>query len=320
MRGLGPFLKDAWRLARPYFRLRGEVVGASAAGRPSSALNLLLVGIDVMLNFWNGAFYDALQDKDWDSFISLLLTGTAHRQRLHAGVLRHRRGLYPGRGLPHLPEPVAADPLAALADRALPRRLAGRPRLLPHQPDAPTANGTGGTDNPDQRIAEDLRSFVADTLSLGIDLLSNVVSLFSFVSILWSLSGSMTSVRHHHSRATWSGSRCSMRCRAPGSPIWSAGPLAALNFSQQRYEANFRFALVRLRENVEGVALYQRRARGAAPASPPLRGGGRQLVADHAAHQDAERADRRLSAGRRWCSRSSSPRRAISAARSRSAG
>ncbi len=115
-------------------------------------------------------------------------------------------------------------------------------------------NGTG-TDNPDQRISEDLRSFTSDTLALGLDLLSNVVSLFSFVGVLWSLSGSITI----------------LGLRIGGYMVWVAlayavvgtvlthiigRKLANLSFVQQRVEANFRFALVRLRENVEGIALY----------------------------------------------------------------
>ncbi len=112
-----------------------------------------------------------------------------------------------------------------------------------------------GTDNPDQRIAEDLRDFVATTLSLGVDFLSNIVSFASFVGILWGLSGEMT---------LWG-------ITIPGYMVWVAlvyavlgtwlthlvgRPLIALRFRQQRVEADFRYALVRLRENIEGVALY----------------------------------------------------------------
>src|SRR5262249_44518457 len=119
---------------------------------------------------------------------------------------------------------------------------------------AASSNGVG-TDNPDQRISEDLRSFVSDTLALGLDLLSNIVSLFSFITILWTLSGPI-----HVLGIT-----------IPGYMVWVAlvyaalgttfthlvgRPLAALNFRQQRVEADFRFALVRIRENVEGIALY----------------------------------------------------------------
>ena len=112
-----------------------------------------------------------------------------------------------------------------------------------------------GTDNPDQRIAEDIRDFVDNTLTLGISLLANVVTLFSFLGILWSLSGTITL----------------FGISIPGYMVWVAlvyavvgtwlthlvgRPLAALRFRQQRVEADFRYSLVRVRENMEGIALY----------------------------------------------------------------
>jgi putative ATP-binding cassette transporter len=113
-----------------------------------------------------------------------------------------------------------------------------------------------GTDNPDQRIADDLRLFVELTLRLGLGLLSAVVTLVSFVAILWTLSGALE-------LAGFS---------IPGYMVWAAllyaivgtwlthkigKPLIGLEFERQRYEADYRFALVRLRENAEGVALYR---------------------------------------------------------------
>jgi putative ATP-binding cassette transporter len=111
-------------------------------------------------------------------------------------------------------------------------------------------------DNPDQRIAEDLRLFVDYTLSLSLGLLSAVVTLVSFIVILWSLSGALE---------IWG-------VNIPGYMVWAAlvyaiagsvlthvigRKLIGLDFNQQRYEADFRFSLVRLRENSEGVALYR---------------------------------------------------------------
>ncbi len=118
-----------------------------------------------------------------------------------------------------------------------------------------TDHAAVGTDNPDQRIAEDLRDFVDSTLSLGVGLLSNLVSLVSFVGILWGLSGSVTL----------------LGVVIPGYMVWVAiiyaaigttlthlvgRPLVGLSFRQQRFEADFRYGLVRFRENVEGIALY----------------------------------------------------------------
>src|SRR4051812_43491824 len=72
MRALCPFLRDAWRLALPYFRSEERWPARALLGA-IIALNLATVGMNVILSFWNRAFYNSLQDKDWDSFISLLL-------------------------------------------------------------------------------------------------------------------------------------------------------------------------------------------------------------------------------------------------------
>jgi putative ATP-binding cassette transporter len=113
-----------------------------------------------------------------------------------------------------------------------------------------------GTDNPDQRISEDLNIFVEFTSSLALGLLTSIVTLISFVVILWGLSGSLE---------LWGFS-------IPGYLVWTAlayatvgtvlthvigRKLIGLGFNKQRVEADFRFSLVRLRENSEGVALYR---------------------------------------------------------------
>jgi putative ATP-binding cassette transporter len=115
-------------------------------------------------------------------------------------------------------------------------------------------------DNPDQRIAEDLRLFVGSTLSLGMGFLSSLVTVVSFVTILWQLSGTLAF------------SIGGVSFQIPGYMVWAAlvyaaigtfithrigHPLVRLNFAQQSFEANFRFSLVRLRENSEGVAFYR---------------------------------------------------------------
>jgi putative ATP-binding cassette transporter len=113
-------------------------------------------------------------------------------------------------------------------------------------------------DNPDQRIAEDTQLFVDRTLTLGIGLLSAVVTLVSFVFILWGLSNEAP--LHLFGRDI----------EIPGYLVWGAliyavfgtvlthligWPLVGLNFQQQKFEADFRFNLVRARENAEQIAL-----------------------------------------------------------------
>jgi putative ATP-binding cassette transporter len=115
-------------------------------------------------------------------------------------------------------------------------------------------------DNPDQRIAEDIQIFVDRTLTIGVGLLSAVVTFFSFVVILWTLSAAAPL---HLFGTEWN---------IPGYLVWAAvvyavigtvlthligWPLVGLNFMQQRYEADFRFNLVRVRENSEQIALLK---------------------------------------------------------------
>jgi putative ATP-binding cassette transporter len=115
-------------------------------------------------------------------------------------------------------------------------------------------------DNPDQRIADDVKLFVDQTLNIGVGLLSSVVTLASFVVILWGLSEAAPLTIAGHEFAI------------PGYLVWGAliyailgtaltqwigSPLVNLDFRQQRYEADFRFNLVRVRENSEQIALLQ---------------------------------------------------------------
>ncbi len=115
------------------------------------------------------------------------------------------------------------------------------------------------TDNPDQRISEDINSYISQTISLGTGLLNSVATLLSFLGILWVLSGSLPIPLGAHS------------FKLPGYMVWLAliyaifgtwvtilvgNPLVRLNFDQQRYEADFRFSMVRVRENSESIALY----------------------------------------------------------------
>jgi putative ATP-binding cassette transporter len=116
-----------------------------------------------------------------------------------------------------------------------------------------------GTDNPDQRIADDLRQFISGSLGLTLGLLNAVVSLFSFVIILWGISGPLEFTLAGQAFAVsgymvWA----ALLYAAVGSALTHriGSPLIGLNVDQQRREADFRFALQRLRENAEGVALY----------------------------------------------------------------
>jgi putative ATP-binding cassette transporter len=252
MRGLGPFLKDAWHLSLPYFRSeeRWSARGLLAA---IIALNLTTVGLSVLFNFWRADFYNSLQVKDWDTFIQLLLiyhkTATGFTFGFTVLAFTHITvAIYSVYLNQWLQIRWRRWLTAGYLDQWLSDRAYYRISL--------TTDRAGiGTDNPDQRITEDLRDFVDFTLTLALGLLRNVVSLFSFLTILWGLSGPIDL----------------FGIQIPGYLFWLAlvyaivgtvfthligRPLAAIMFRQQRVEADFRYALVRLRENMEGIALY----------------------------------------------------------------
>ncbi len=115
-------------------------------------------------------------------------------------------------------------------------------------------------DNPDVRIAEDVRDFVASALGLSLTLLQAVVTLLSFAAVLWSLS------------SAWALPIAGETRRIPGLMLWVAiafalfsmwithvvgRSLIPLNFDKIRYEADFRYGLVRYRDHVEAVALMR---------------------------------------------------------------
>ena len=238
----GSFLARAWRLAAPFWR-SDERAGAWGLLLAVVVLAPGLVGIDVALNYWNRGFYNALQEKNFDDFKDLLLVfgllaalyivGFIYRVYLQQMLqMRWRRWLT---------ERYLDD---WLGDRAYYVLELDRSR----------------TDNPDQRIADDLNRFTSQTLSLGLGVLTSIVQLASFAVILWSLSGSLPL------------SLGGVSVQVPGYLFWAAliyalaGSVVAhfvgrrligLNFAQERCEADFRFNLVRLRENAEGIALYR---------------------------------------------------------------
>jgi putative ATP-binding cassette transporter len=236
------FLRDLWVLARPYW-FSEEKWGARGLLAIIVALNLGMVGIMVLLNQWNNAFYNTLQDKDLEGFYQQLLvfSGLAGAFILVAVYRLYLNQMLQIRWRRWLTE--------RYLDEWIAHRTYYRLQLTDRE-----------TDNPDQRIADDLSLFVERTLSLTLGLLSAVVTLVSFVVILWGLSGMFSFNLGGHEIVV------------PGYMVWVAlvyaivgtwlthligRPLVGLNFNQQKFEANFRFSLVRVRENAEAIALYR---------------------------------------------------------------
>lgn len=237
------FLGDAARLAWPYWKSEEKWVGWSLLSAVV-VLNLVAVWLNVRLNIWNRDFYDALQEYDWarcwwqfgvfcmiaTAWVIVAVYNLYLRQILH---IRWRRWM---------------------TQRFL-RNWLNAQAYYRIQLDQSV------TDNPDQRISDDLDRFTSLTLSLSLGLLDSLVTLFSFLFILWELSGVL-------SIPLWGGGTFQLHgylvivafvYAAVGSWLthWIGSPLARLIFDQQRYEADFRFSMVRLRENAESVAFYR---------------------------------------------------------------
>ena len=232
------FFSTLWQLTRPYWvsekRATGFILLATVVG-----LALMNVWTEVQFNTWNREFYNTFETRDQAEFYRQMGKFTL------LAVLYIFLGVY----RVYFQQMLIIEWRTWLTDKYLADWLRNRAYYRLQLLDR-------GTDNPDQRIAEDLRLFVEYTLSLSLGLLSAVVTLISFVAILWALSGALEIAGFE----------------IPGYMVWIAliyaivgtwvthvigKPLIPLNFNQQRFEADFRFSLVRLRENSEGVALYR---------------------------------------------------------------
>jgi putative ATP-binding cassette transporter len=242
LKGLASTLAAIWRLSAPYFRSEDRKAGLVLLFAVI-AIELSLVGINVLLNQWNNRFYNALQERNWDSFVSELMffCGLAVAYILLAVYQIYLNQWLQIRWRQWMTKEYLGNWLGSANHYRM--QLLG-----------------DSADNPDQRIAEDIQLFVERTLAIGVGLLGAVVTLGSFVIILWALSAAAPL---HIFGSVWS---------IPGYLVWAAlvyalagtvfthwigRPLIDLNFRQQRLEADFRFNLVRVRENAEQIALMR---------------------------------------------------------------
>ena len=235
-------LAIVWRIAAPYFRSEdkwaGRVLLASVV-----AIELSLVAIDVLVNQWNNRFYNALQEHDWGTFVrEILIFCTLAASNVVLAVYQ----LYLNQWL------------QIRWRQWMTRRYLGN---WLHEANHYRMQLQGdAADNPDQRITDDVKLFVERTIDLGLRLLNAVVTLASFVVILWALSAAA----HLNFFGThliipgylvW----CALIYAAFGTVLtqWIGSPLVNLDFNQQKFEADFRFNLVRVRENSEQIALLR---------------------------------------------------------------
>jgi putative ATP-binding cassette transporter len=235
-------LKIVWRIAIPYFQSEDKRAGRWLL-TAVIAVELAGVANDVLLNQWRNRFYNALQEKDWDGFVREMIVFFALAA---VAVFLSIYQLY-------LSQWLQIRWRKWMTTKYLDAWLHGANhyRMQFHGEAA---------DNPDQRLTDDVKLFVAQTLGIGVGIMSSLVSLASFVIILWGLSEAAP-------LHVFGGD-----LPIPGYLVWAAliyaifgtalaqwigSPLVRLNFLQQHYEADYRFDLVRVRENTEQIALLR---------------------------------------------------------------
>jgi len=237
---------EVWKLISPYWRSE-EKYRAWTMLAFIIFLNLGFVYISVLLNEWNAKFYNAIQQLDQATFISqcyrfagliIMIVAVYVANAFLTSLLGFQWRKW-----------LTKYYLNRWMDQAMFYRLSLQRNKM---------------DNPDQRIAQDLSSFSTGILTIGLSIFKEIVNLFSFIVILWSISGSLQILVPKLGKLG--------NINIPGYMVWLAliyammgtwgifkigRPLVHLDFNQERFEANFRYQLVRLREHSEEVALYQ---------------------------------------------------------------
>ena len=242
MNNIRSTLANVWRIAIPYFKSDDKWMGRGLLAAVI-AIELAVVFLTVLFNRWNNVFYNALQERDRPTF------------NYQLGYFAFLAAIF-----------IALKVYQLYLNQWLQIRWRNWMtqhylRGWLHDANHYRMQLTGdAADNPDQRIAEDTQKFVEQTLALGVGLLGSIVTLISFVVILWGLSESAPLQVFGQD---WN---------IPGYLVWAAliyailgtvlthligWPLVGLNFQQQRFEADFRFNLVRARENSEQIALLR---------------------------------------------------------------
>ncbi|WP_370675337.1 ABC transporter ATP-binding protein/permease [Pleomorphomonas sp. PLEO] len=258
MKALLATLALAWRLAVPYFkekqkgdlafrwfkvRLQERWIALSLLGI-ILAINVAQVYLNVQYNAWYNRFYTAMQDRNGPTFwtelgfftiIAFLMIASGVVEIYLTSWLRIRWRDW-------------------MTQRFINRWLANSNHYR-------LATSYGKTDNPDQRIAEDISDFITTTLSIFVQIFNTVLTLYAFSRVLWAISSAFP-----YSIGSFNFSTI------PGYLVWAAilysifgtylthligRPLIKLNFQQQHFEADFRYSMMRLRENSEEIALLK---------------------------------------------------------------
>ena len=206
-------------------------------------LTIAAVYMTLLLNDWFNEFYSALQNYDADAVYHGLIrfTGLAFAHiafAVYAYYLQQTLALRWRRWL-------TREYLARWTEKDMYYRM---------------EMFSESADNPDQRISEDINLFTARTLSFAVGLLKSITTIVCFIFVLWSLSEPLSFTVggeeiHIYGYLVWTALAYSI----VGTWITHkvGHRLVALNFVQQKLEADFRYAMVRLRETAESVAFYE---------------------------------------------------------------
>ena len=234
--------KDFWRLFKGYWVSDQKWKGLGLLAIVI-ALNFATVYLLVQINTWYNDFYNALQAYDQEQFLPLIGKFTA---------------------LAFIYIIIAVYAIYLRQELQIKWRTWMTDRYL----DAWTNNQTfyrlqverSDTDNPDQRISEDISQFVSITLALLVGFLKQLTTLAAFGIVLWNLSGVMNFSIGSHEFQIYGYMLWVTIIYAGVGTIFAhlvGRRLIGLNFDQQRYEADFRFNMMRVRENSESIAFYR---------------------------------------------------------------
>lgn len=231
----------SWNLIAPYWK-SNDKWAARMLLASVVALALGMVYLNVLFNDWNRDFYNALENKDYEVF----------KQQLWQFSILAFIYIVVAIYKIYLTQALEIRWRAWMTKQYMKDWLENQSYYRIEQ--------TASADNPDQRIAEDLKYLTSGSLSLSLGLLSSVVTLLSFVGILWSVSGPISFIFaeqewHVAGYMVW----FALLYAGVGSFLvaWIGKPLVKQNFNQQKFEADFRFGLIRIRENAEAIALYR---------------------------------------------------------------
>ena len=235
------------RWGRQFWQIAGPYLSPRNSWRPLATFALLLllslfaVRMNVLFSFWYNGFYSALQELDQKAFWFML------------GIFAILAAIHVTRALFdfYVSQALSIHWRTWLNQRLTDDWLKGDAYYRGQFLDQPI-------DNPDQRIELDVAAFVSGSLKLSLGAVSSLVSLVAFSAILWGLSAPLTVAGVEIPRAMVFAVYIYVII-ATLIAFRLGRPLIRLNFLNEQRSANFRYALVRLREYAENVAFYQGR-------------------------------------------------------------